>query len=594
MNRNTFERRIDALWRELLAVGFLSLAVAILAAYARPASGYEVSLYAATPASFWAGAGLAVALSLVTATCASTRAKKLLAGVLGGTAVTTVIALPLVRGYYYYGLGDALRHLGWARDLSAGEVSPFEMFYPGLHGAAAFVHAITAISLPRSLVLVAVSFAVAYVVFVALLLRSLAPRTVGVVLAVFSGCLLLPINNVSTQLAAHPVSQTILFVPVVLYLFFKFLLGDGDGDRRAVGVLLALTSAVTVFYHPQIALDLLLLFVGATVVQRLANRYRPTAAVSDHRSLSAHTGFLAVVFAAWTLRYPALHNAVDATAREVGEYFAGQATAGAVVADRSASLAGVGSGLHDLFLRLFGVEAVYAAFAAGVVAFVALRSGRDATDSRTLVVYSVAGLVAVLPIVAVQLVGDVSKMLFRNVGFAMVFATLLGAIGIGRARQAVWRSSDRDHPVVATVMAVLLVASVLTLFPSPFVYQPSLHVTEAQMDGYETAFAHQDPEVTFSGVRAGPWRYSDALYGYDGPDHARYSSVTNEGLADLDGYFDGERYLIVTELDRQREVTAYDELRYTEDGFASLDRQPDVAKVQSNGEFTLYYVSGEE
>lgn len=596
MNQNTLERRIDYHWREVLAVGFLSLFVAILAAYSNPASGYEASLYAATPTSFWVGVGVALGLSLVTATFASVRPGTRLAGVLGGTALTTIVSLPLVRSYYYYGTGDALRHLGWTRNLSEGAVSPFEMFYPGVHGLASVVHAVTAVSLPRSLFLVVVSFVVAFVVFVPLLLRSVAPKTVGVSLAALSGFLLLPINNVSTQIAAHPVSQAILFTPVVLYLLFKFVCSSDHGDRRrSVGVLLALASAVTVLYHPQIALNLLLLFAAAAFVQRLARRYRPTAAVSAHRSLAAHTGFLTLVFAAWTLRYPTFYNTVDALTREFGEYLGGSETAGTVVADRSSSLAAVGSGLLDIFVKLFGVEALYAAFAGGVVVLVLLGKGRDTPDARALVVYSVAGLCAVLPLAAVQLIGDVSKLFFRNVGFAMILVTLLGAVGIGHARRAVTRSraSGLGRTVAAGAMAVLLVASVFTLFPSPFVYQPSSHVTDAQMSGYETAFDHQDPDVTFSGIRAGPWRYSDALYGYDGPDHARYSTVTNEGLADLDGYYDSDRYLIVTELDQQREVTAYQELRYTEDGLASLAHQRDVAKVQSNGEFTLYYVSDE-
>ena len=44
----------------VLAVGFLAAAVAVNAAHAAPASGYEVSIYRGTPTNFWIGVGVAV------------------------------------------------------------------------------------------------------------------------------------------------------------------------------------------------------------------------------------------------------------------------------------------------------------------------------------------------------------------------------------------------------------------------------------------------------------------------------------------------------------------------------------------------------
>ena len=48
----------------VLVVGVLAFLAAVLAAHRDPATGYEVSIYAATTPAFWVGTGLAVLCAL--------------------------------------------------------------------------------------------------------------------------------------------------------------------------------------------------------------------------------------------------------------------------------------------------------------------------------------------------------------------------------------------------------------------------------------------------------------------------------------------------------------------------------------------------
>jgi hypothetical protein len=41
-------------------------------------------------------------------------------------------------------------------------------------------------------------------------------------------------------------------------------------------------------------------------------------------------------------------------------------------------------------------------------------------------------------------------------------------------------------------------------------------------------------------------------------------------------------------------VVLYDGLRYTNDGFESLETEPNIYRVQDNGGFTLYMIRNEE
>jgi hypothetical protein len=112
------------------------------------------------------------------------------------------------------------------------------------------------------------------------------------------------------------------------------------------------------------------------------------------------------------------------------------------------------------------------------------------------------------------------------------------------------------------------------------------------MTGYETAFETYDPDLPMAGVRIAPWRYSDGVEGVAGS--TRYETVVpDRGLTDLRDSLNGTGYLTITDFDRGREVEAYRGLRYTDEGFDSLDAQVGVNKVESNGDFVMYHVAGE-
>ncbi|MFC7189060.1 hypothetical protein ACFQL7_03810 [Halocatena marina] len=101
--------------RPLLIVGFLSLAGAIMVAYNNPTTGYELSMYTATPIAVWAAVGAALIMALCVAFVSPISSYRFLALVLAACSVFAVISLPLIRGYYFYGTADPLTHIGLAK-----------------------------------------------------------------------------------------------------------------------------------------------------------------------------------------------------------------------------------------------------------------------------------------------------------------------------------------------------------------------------------------------------------------------------------------------------------------------------------------------
>jgi hypothetical protein len=148
-----------------LTVGFLGLAGGAYGAVSDPATGYELSVYKATPLTFWVGVGVALLAGLVVAWFGATAAGRTVGCVLGGGAVSAVLALPLLRGYYFLGHADAMTHFGWVKDIAAGGLTPDELLYPGIHTLAVFVGQSAGLPLRRALLLVVFLFCVTFFVF---------------------------------------------------------------------------------------------------------------------------------------------------------------------------------------------------------------------------------------------------------------------------------------------------------------------------------------------------------------------------------------------------------------------------------------------
>jgi hypothetical protein len=587
----------DGAARLILAAGFLAVSVAVWAAYTAPAIEYEVSIYAATPPIVWIGVAAAFLASIAVAPNAATGTTRGLAMLLGGLATAVVAGLPVLRSYHFYGTADALTHLGWTKDLASGVTSPFELIYPGVHTASVLLDRAGGFGPERALLVVVFVAFLALLVFVPLIVRTVVGPGDAVAFGAFGAFLLLPISNGSTHPSAHPFTQTVLLSALVVFLLLRYV-RQSDGPARsfpafdptAVGALLALVGAATVVYHPQQAANVIVLFASVSLVQFVYRFRSADHPIAAHRPLYAQTAFLVVVFLAWTTRYELLYGAVDTISQSLVGYFTGEPTqAAASVQTQGESLAAIGSGLVDIFLRLFLANAVVTALA-GAVILASLAGRLDATERGALVKYLSVGAFAIVPLFAVYVLGSISAQYFRHFGFLMVLVTVLGALALARIRGGPSGvSTPLRTTVVSVAVAALLVASLLSVFPSPYIYVANPHVTEQAAVGYEAAFELHDEDVPLLGVRQGPWRESEGVQGVATAGAYR-ANVPDGSLGELREEYDDPRYLVVTQYDYERELVAYQQLRYTQRGVDSLDRQPGVGRLMSNGDVSLYYV----
>jgi hypothetical protein len=588
-----------------LIVGYLALTVALLVAHFSPADTYEVSVYAATPIPFWIALGYALFVAVIVAAYADSRRTSGMGLILGTGAVLTIAALPILRGYRHHGLEDSLTHLGWTRRMIAGELNPLSLIYPGSHLSSSMIASGTGVAPSHAMFLFVVATAATYFLFIPLTVRALVPERRAVVMATVAGWFLLPINNVSTTFDYHTYSMTTLLFPLVLFLLVKYL-GERSGEGplgnagTSSGALLILAAVAVIFFHPQVALNMLIIFGAIALVQYVPHLLPGGKSFEDARSMLAPTVVTGAVFSVWTLRYDLFYSMLGRAVSAARMTITGREQPGGVVSHNSDSVLEAGASLLELFVKMFLVQTVFVALALGLIlaTFVNRRSRRTprrGNRTEEVVSYFTYAGVALLPLFVVQFLGDISKFFFRHVGFGMVLITILGVL-------ALYTIADRaeDLPGARTVFVaiaiVALVLSVTVMFQSPYILNRNKHVTDYNMNGHEVAIETVDEDLWSATIRNGPKRFEDAM---NGSSLHMYPTVDNERLVNHNltayspySFTDGRPYyFFVSDNDYETEVVAYNEVRYSEEAFTGIGAEPGVSRIQTNGEFDLYFVA---
>lgn len=582
-----------------LSVGFLSLAFAILLAWSSPAGQYELSIYGATPVLVWVGISIALLLSVLVGASGDEGYTMPLAAVMAIASVMTIVALPIIRNYYAYGLADALTHMGWAKGIAFGEMGTLEILYPGSHIATSLVSAATGIRVGRAMMFVVALFVLTYLLFVPLTVRALVGDRAATVIATFSGLFLLPITNVSTFLDFHAYSLATFFFPLALFLVFKYLTDrprySGIGNVvSSTGLVLIIVGIAINLFHPQVAVNMLVL-LGAIVAVQWLYRWLPSGGpLSDARSLLAPTLALVAFFLVWTLRYEIVYNMLFRLVKQFGLFLDGSAQVGGVVKAREQSADTLGVSLFELFGKLFFVHAAYVLLSAGLVLVgLAGRLTDDRPDRNVAVTYVAYGGLALTPFFLLHFLGDVSGFFFRHVGFGMVLITILGALALHALHQRAVEIGVTDwlRPVAVVALVVALTLSTLVMFPSPYIYKPTHHVTEASMSGHEMAFENGNLDgVRYTGISPSPERFADGLR----VDIRSYDAMPPQYMAanNLTEYTPNDPYYFtVTDQNYGVEVISHQGHEYNRTMFTNLGTEFGVNRVQANGDLTVYYVA---
>lgn len=552
---------------------FPVFSIAVLLAALSPATGYELSIYAETPLVFWLGTMPLLVHGAVVGLLRQDRFRWV--GLTGAfLVVSTIVLLPLIRGYFFYGPFDALAHLGTLEDVIAGRRDPSGIFYPALFLLATALSFLA--DIPPRLALLGAAFVFPFVWFLSItaVVRELIDARASIAIGLICALFLAPLNPLNIVLQPHPSSQALLFAPVVLYTFFRL---TKTASAQDVGCF-AVTFLSLYFYHPQQAVNVLLVCLVLVLVNR--TRFHARFSEGELRRIPTPIlfaeGVTTVMLLIGTDRFAQVFNFV------IGSLMTGSGAGG--VEGRTGALEALDVSLPILAAKI-GLKNVMLAIGGLIALGVWWRYRR--TDQVPLLILST---VPVLGFVAIFGAVGMFNQLVRYVAVVALVATIVGAIGFVKFAELSTSHSLRSV-AVALILCIGLLAAVPIIHPGPYTERPNPHVPESHFSAFETNFDHASSDGQFLRIRASPDRYYAAIHGAEAePEFMldRFLPSVPDGFEGLDEEYGGQYYLPVTERDERTDTELYDGFRYNKDDFAGLDHDPDHVRIYDNGGAIFY------
>jgi len=582
----------------ILAVCIAAFGVAVLIAKLNPVVAYEASIYSGTPLTYWIGIFIAV-------TCAGTlivrnsKPYRSIGIILLPFCMLSVVALPLVRDYWMINSGDPLTHIGSLRDFEDG-ASEFESFYPGIYLLARFLKNILELNNQTALLGLASIFFSLFVTGFSVTMRNISYHNQrGLIIGTIVALSLLPINLIATHIFPHPNSYTILYSVFGLLVLSRYYSIQRDWRFRAI---LLLTLISIVIYHPQHAINILLVVLGFWVVFSAPN-WREH--ISDPLILGASS--IAIVWTVWTISRSTFKKAFQGVLLELARATTVDATAG-----RGSSFSSIGTNIIDIAVRLFILDFILLVFALvaviySIVWLMSFAGKPKSLDESTQIQFTVdqkfivAVIISSVPILfffSFFLLSGVTQQFMRYVGFGMLLASVLVASGLSQITTRISHVSQTT--LLKNVLVVLLVStmalSAITYHHSPVVYKESGHVTEASVEGFEWYFENHAEGTTMMSVRSKGWRYAQAIYGVKGSPMTRYTDYRGIQPPDhfanhtLHNEYPGDRVLVSRAATRYLDTELYNGFRFSADDFVYLNQESEIQRAYDNGDTRVYYI----
>ena len=261
----------DRFFKIISIIGFfLILFVLIIILHVKPAASYEFSIYDAYPWYFWilllssvmCGIGVIIG-SIITHSKKNTWVFGMCA-ILISNAI--LLFIPVIRGYYIYGSGDVLTHIGYMNDILQTS-SILSNPYPVDHILGVIIHLFCGFSLHKVAFFIPPFFSFFYIFSMYLVGKTIFQNKMELIIFVTLSSILIFGN---LELAFTPNSQAFLLTSLILYLTFKIYYGT---NNKKYHILLILLCFLIVFYHPLVTLMIILILCLMHITQYILEKY---------------------------------------------------------------------------------------------------------------------------------------------------------------------------------------------------------------------------------------------------------------------------------------------------------------------------------
>lgn len=541
-----------------------------------PAKSYELSIYSSTPISFWICTGAVIFLSLIISLNHSSKKELFSALTIASISIITIVSLPIIRNYCFFGMSDSITHLGIVNNILEGKINADTLFYPGIHLQSVFLSSLTGLPVRISLLMIIPIYAIIYLVFIVLFLRYQYGKfdNTLLVIGVYSAFLFLPINNNGIYFEPHPSSQAVLFFPVLIYLFLKY---NNEKSIRLFAIFLVLFLGL-LFIHPQHALSFILCISAIIILSK---------GFSKKNSFTLRVPLIfTIIFWIWVTISSTFPSSLKNVFNRLIYGDLGLATG---IIRRGMSLSLVGGNLVEIFFKMFFVTLLF-----GILTLIYLYKFRKtkAIDKER-VQNLFFGLIAISLLFFVYIIVLPGPgQAFRYLGVICVLLTVTGAYSLF----CLIKNTNHKikNVVIIAIFLVCLLLSISIYFDSPWNYNGNQQITQSDFDGYKTSFSFINNSLEFSSIRLESSRFYATIRGINWTSISSKKFISSPNHFDnhsLSKYYKHQTYLAITESELIIDAQLYQGFRFSYNDFNYLKQDNSIEKIQTNGGYNLFIIN---
>ena len=577
----------------LLALAFLASALTV-AAITPSSSCYEFSIYEAYPNYFWYFIIMSIFIGNLIMIIQSNNTIKTYLWKLGLfvkiMACTVLLFLPIIRGYFIYGRGDVLSHIGWINDLlKEGHLSPSNI-YPIDHIFLSDLYLISHLPTTKLVMMIPAIFSLFFILSFYLLSKQLLlKKSEQALVLVFVS---MPLFG-NAHLLFAPTMQASLLLPFMLYIFLK---SREERIKMRFHFLSVILIILIVPFHPLSALMFALILITLEVSQYIFRNYKLICidSIDTSRTLSLTT----IVFFSWSAYTYLLVRSLARIIRGlIGEPTITEFGTNAQYADFEAY--GAFNILKHIF-NVYGQSIVLTILSLSLI-IALLFSKKQILSLELHQVRSCSGFVVffVFSIIALFIPFEYGFMRFYLI--CMFFAILSIASLFYSQMIGVFAKPRFKFVVLSIALFACIYFSVFNLYFSPIIRLQNQQVTESEFMGMKNFFNFRYDNIPMIEFEIGQNRFYDAIYGRDAsrkniyPEGAFTRPVDHFGYNKSDNIiYTSSSYLLLNAIGKNYYKRIFPEFknnwRFNDDDFRKLKNDIEINKIYRNGDLDVYLI----
>lgn len=590
----------------LLVINYVLLLSALLIILLTPpARGYEFSIYDAYPNYFWCLIIASIFLGQICAVLSvldDSTSKYWPLGFLAAVIANCLLLfLPVIRGYFIYGSGDVLTHIGYMKDIG-NYASIGSNHYPILHMLGFSMHEFTGLSFGIITMIIPPIFSIVSILYWYILGKEIFNDKSKVVILVLIA--FLPMYGLMNSLFT-PNHESFLMLPLVLYCLIK---SQNAADKREVSAILITLSLLIVLFHPLIAIMVMSIYAlqyVSDLISKLTLSSKPHA-----KNTWIVIAIMAMIFSIWSTYIYLLTDVLDSLISSImgtdaveSEFLAQLDLLSQVEVDIIY--------LIKLGLFTYGLDAILGLLALISILYLLILYTKGGIKIPHFLLFSMVCFILFFTL-GVTIFFTINEFGYGRVyNVAQIFSLIIISSSVVTAYRRLQNIGNFKKVIfcalTCTIVIVLIVLSAFTLHLSPNIKQVNQQVPMSDYYGMATFFEKRDDSILILEHGTSQMRFHDAIYGCSYPEvNIRYDWGGGNSLLPVDhfGYnasyslgsnYDGKRYFLLTTQGKDFYEHMYpefpDKWRFIERDFERLESDASVIRVCSNGNLALYLIN---